>query len=102
MQNQELRREEFRSKGGLLEYKAKKMASSLQYQKTILSRPSGDLYRIASIVVDDSFTDDAIVNPLAPISSGKLYLLKSIIFCQLLNRLDRFISSTLTYFLCTL
>ena len=40
------------------------MADSLQYQKTILSRHSGDLYRIATIVVDDSFTDDAIVNPL--------------------------------------
>lgn len=40
------------------------MADTLQYQPTILSRHSGDLYRIASIVVDDSFTDDAIVNPL--------------------------------------
>lgn len=40
------------------------MAQSLRYQANIHSRHSGDLYRIASIVVDDTFTDDVAVNPL--------------------------------------
>ena len=40
------------------------MASTLQYSDKILSRHSGDLYRIASIIVDDTFNDQAIVNPL--------------------------------------
>jgi hypothetical protein len=44
--------------------KASKMAQSLRYQAKIHSRHSGDLYRIASIVVDDTFTDDVAVNPL--------------------------------------
>ena len=30
----------------------------------MLSRHSGDLYRIASIIVDDTFTDEFTVNPL--------------------------------------
>ena len=40
------------------------MADTLKYQETILSRHSGDLYRIASIIVDNTFSDDAIVNPV--------------------------------------
>lgn len=41
------------------------MADTLKYSEKILSRHSGDLYRIASIIVDDSFNAEAIVNPLS-------------------------------------
>lgn len=40
------------------------MAETLQYSEKIITRHSGDLYRIASIIVDKSFKDEAIVNPL--------------------------------------
>ena len=41
------------------------MADTLKYSEKILSRHSGDLYRIASIIVDNSFNAEAIVNPLS-------------------------------------
>ena len=40
------------------------IADSLKYHDAILQSQSGDIYRIASIIVNDKFSDDAIVNPM--------------------------------------
>ena len=63
MSNTELRHKDHQDTN-ISREKAKKMADTLKYQETILSRHSGDLYRIASIIVDNTFSDDAIVNPV--------------------------------------
>lgn len=63
MKNTSLLKSEFKDRG-ISDEEALKMTQSLQYQQKIHSRHSGDLYRIASIIVDERFTDDVVVNPL--------------------------------------
>ena len=47
------------------------MANSLQYQDTVLQSQNGDIYRIASIIVSDKFSDDAIINPMGSENENK-------------------------------
>ena len=46
------------------EQMAQKFVDTLLYEDNILCTDTGDLYRIASIVVDDRFTDDVTINPV--------------------------------------
>lgn len=50
---------------------AQKFVDTLLYENNVLCSDTGDLYRIASIVVDDRFTNDVTVNPVQDPNNDK-------------------------------